>query len=629
MEELVKKLNYYTKLYDEGHPEISDEEWDNLYFQLADMERESGIILPDSPTNKVNYYSVNKLEKVEHNHFMGSLAKTKDWNEFIQYFGEHSVIGTCKLDGLTCSLRYLNGKLVSAETRGNGFVGENILHNALVIKNIPKKIDCKEELIIDGEVICKIKNFDRFSNEYSNPRNFAAGSIRLLDSNECNNRSLSFIAWNLIKGDEEERSYLKRLVFLEDLGFEVTPWTSSFDWDAKEFLINSANELSYPIDGLVGWFDDIDYGRSLGNTGHHAKQAYAFKFYDETYQTNLLDIEWTPSRSGQLTPVALFSPVDTGSSTIERASLHNINILHKILGDVPRKNSLIEVCKQNEIIPQVVKIVANGDEEIKIPNICPYCGQDTIIENDNLYCSNDSCESKLINRIDHYCGKRGMDIKGLSKATLEKLIDWEWVDSIIDIYSLGIHKEKWINKQGFGQKSVDNILNAIKESKTCELYSFISAIGIPLIGINYAKQLAAQEEDWYSFRDKIDKKYDFSQLEGFGIEMNKAIHNFDYTEADKIAQYLKMHNSMISAGSTTLDGITVCVTGKSSHFKNRDELTTAITQLGGKVTSSVTTKTTYLINNDIESNSSKNLTAKKLGIEILSEEKFIEKFLQI
>lgn len=355
----IAQLDLWTKAYDEGHPLVDDKTWDFHYFRLLDLENSTDIRLPYSPTQIVNYEVVSQLNKVKHNHPMLSLDKTKDWNEFLTYFdskdSSKAVIGMIKLDGLTCSLRYIDGYLVSAETRGNGEVGEDILHNAKVIKNIPNRIDYKDELIIDGEVICTTHDFKPFAEEYKNPRNFAAGSIRLLDARECANRNLTFIAWNVIKGFDEENSFLMRLQEIQELGFTIVPWTSSFDWDAKEFLQEQAYELGYPIDGLIGRFDDIAYGESLGSTGHHSRAAYAFKFYDEEYETELLDIEWSMSRNGQLTPVAIYKDVEIEGSVNNRASLHNISVMKELLGEHPYVGQKIWIQKANMIIPQVVR----------------------------------------------------------------------------------------------------------------------------------------------------------------------------------------------------------------------------------------------------------------------------------
>ena len=353
MDKLVKKLNEATKAYDEGKPFLSDQEWDDLYFELVKKERYAGYALSDSPTQKISYQVVSELAKAKHNHPMLSLAKTKDWHEFLLYFDYHSVVGMCKLDGLTCTLEYVDGKLVAAETRGDGEVGEVITHNVLTLPSVPKKINHKGKLIVDGEILCTYQDFERFSNEYSNPRNFAAGSIRLLDSKECAARNLKFVVWNIIEGIESN-SFVDRLVAIDKLGFLTVPWTSSFDWDAKEFLVERAQEEGYPIDGLVGRFDDIEYGQSLGSTDHHSKAAYAYKFADDLYPTTLLDIEWTMGRTGVLTPVAIFEPVEIEGAIIERANLHNLNVMEMVLGQ-PYIGQKIWISRRNMVIPQIEK----------------------------------------------------------------------------------------------------------------------------------------------------------------------------------------------------------------------------------------------------------------------------------
>lgn len=352
MKMMVAELNYHTKLYEEGHPIWSDKEWDEHYFRLMDFEKKTGIVMLDSPTQKVNYEVVNELKKVRHNHPMLSLDKTKNLREFMGYFDpSKDVVGMLKLDGLTCSLRYLNGKLVSAETRGNGEVGENILHNAKVIPSIPKYIKYKEELIVDGEIICTEENFKEFSDEYANSRNFASGSIRLLDSKECSKRNLTFIVWNIVKG-LEGNSFMHKLQQVENEGFEVVPWTSSLDWDWAEYLQDEAKKLGYPIDGLVGRYDDIAYGESLGATDHHARAAYAFKFYDELYPSTLLNIIYEPSRVGLLTPVAVFDPINIEGTLISKCSLFNISVLKEKLKK-PFVGQKIWVTKRNQIIPYI------------------------------------------------------------------------------------------------------------------------------------------------------------------------------------------------------------------------------------------------------------------------------------
>ena len=625
MRDLIDKLNYYNKMYDAGTPVISDKEYDDLYFELEKMEKETGIIYPDSPTQTIHYDVVTKLNKVTHNHQMLSLAKTKDWNNFINYFQGKDVVNMLKMDGLTCSLTYRNGELVAAETRGNGEIGEDILHNAKVIPSIPKHIYYTDELIIDGEIICKLDDFQEFSNEYANARNFASGSIRLLDSSECAKRKLTFVVWNVIKGFDNENSFFTKLAFINTLGFIVVPCTVGFHGDVKEYLVNQAKELNYPIDGLVGRFNDISYGNSLGSTDHHNKAAYAFKFYDEEYETTLRDIEWSMGKTGVLTPVAIYDDVVTEDSVINRASLHNLSIMKQLLGQ-PYHNQNIRVAKMNMIIPQVMwGDKDNSGEYFEIPTECPICGKPTMIKDDFLYCTNAQCDGKFINQLEHYCGKKGLDIKGISKATLEKLIDWGWLNSISDIYLLENHKADWITKDGFGEKSVTKILTAIEESKSCELWKYISAIGIPMIGTTYAKEIVKHFNTWGDFRYAIETGFNFSSYEGFGDILNENIHKFDYEEADFIHDhYLKTFCNKVETNTQSkISGKTFCITGKLSVFKNRDEMATAILDAGGKVVGSISGKTDYLITNDTTSGSAKNLKAQQLGIPIITEEELI------
>ena len=371
MEELVAKLNEATKYYDEGHPIMSDEEWDDLFFQLVTMEQTFGVTLEDSPTQKISYSVVNELKKAEHDHQMLSLEKTKSLETVKALMGDKSFAAMLKLDGLTCSLRYENGVLVKAETRGNGLIGEDILHNAKVIGSIPNYIATKQTLVIDGEIICSYDDFEEFSDEYKNPRNFAAGSIRLLDSSECAKRNLRFVAWDVIEGYDARGTLEHSFSMLKSLGFLVVPYRiiDLIDID-DEYLedvvtvLQDENQEShkYPIDGVVFKFNDVEYGRSLGQTSHHFKNAIAYKFYDETYPTTLLDIEWTMGRTGVLTPVAKFEPVDIDGSTVEYASLHNISVMEETLHGPGWKGQKLEVSKRNMIIPQIEWAETDGDK---------------------------------------------------------------------------------------------------------------------------------------------------------------------------------------------------------------------------------------------------------------------------
>lgn len=641
IQKLIDKLNYYTKKYDEGKPEISDKEWDDMYFHLQDLENFYGIYCEDSPTQRVNFQVVNELKKVTHNHPMLSLDKTKDIKEIEKFIGNKDYICMAKLDGLTCSLRYLDGKLISAETRGNGIVGEDVLHNVLQIKNVPKRINFKDELIVDGEVLCTYEDFEYYKDEYKNPRNFASGGIRLLDSKESASRRLSFIAWDCIKGLKEE-TLSGKLMQLEKLGFTEVPFEINFPEYTLESIINQVKNSSkniFPTDGLVFKYDNCSEYEAAGRTDHHFKGGIALKFYDENYDTVLRDIKWTMGRTGVLTPVAIFDPIDIDGTEVSKASLHNISVaqetLHTNFTTVGWEGQHIKVAKMNMIIPQITEAEEDNDGLTKfyfdIPKICPICNKITEIKKENnsemLYCVNSQCEGKLVNRIEHFFGKKGLDAKGISKATIEKLINWGWVNKISDMFELSAHETKWKNITGFGEKSVNNILQSIRESCNTNLESIISAAGIPLIGRTIARDLSKKFDGYGEFREAIKNGFDFTQYGGYGYEMQKAISEFNYNELDNIVEkYLTIKKNNDIINTEKLKDITFCITGKVNIWKNRDELSQTIVLLGGKVVGSVSKNVNYLINNDITSNSSKNLKAKDLGIKIISEQDFQKMF---
>ena len=648
---LVKCLNEYTKAYDEGNPLISDKEWDDLYFRLKELEDKTGLILSNSPTQTINYEVVNELEKKTHDHKMLSLEKTKIAEDVIRFGHGEEMLAMCKMDGLTCSLTYEAGKLVSAETRGNGLVGENILHNVRVLPSIPKTIPYCEKLTIDGEIICTYKDFEEFQDLYAHPRNFASGSIRLLDSKECFHRKLTFVAWDVIGDfydiDGNPINYLaEKLRNLRYMAFTVVPFIRTpplLKVEHVEAFIKDiqwmAEECSYPIDGAVFKFNDCEYGRSLGETEHHFKNALAYKFYDDVFLTSLLDIEWTMGRTGTLTPVAIFTPINIDGTEVNRASLHNISIMGKTLHGKPFYGQKLEVYKANMIIPQISNSGTVNDMEdpryidyFTIPKICPVCGELTEQKSECsctvLVCSNPNCPGKFINKLDHFCGKKGLDMKGISKATLEKLLDWGWIETYVDIFNLSEHKSDWVKKSGFGVRSVEKILSAIEEGKTCELHQFIASLGIPLIGTTASKDLANHFKTWDNFIKAVENKYAFYELPNFGAEMHSSISKFNYDEAKFIAShYINfVESETAETANSNLEGKVFVVTGKVNRFKNRDELKSKIEALGGKVTGSVSKNTHYLINNDVNSTSSKNNTAKSLNIPILSEDDFIEMF---
>lgn len=622
---LVNELNKHTELYDAGEPIISDREWDDMYFELVNLEQEWEYVLPNSPTQKVNYTVVNELQKVTHNHPMLSLDKTKDWSAFLQYFTDRDVVGMLKLDGCTCSLRYVDGKLVSAETRGDGTEGEDILHNALVIKNIPKKINYTDELIVDGEIICTKKDFEEFKDQYANSRNFASGSIRLLDSKECENHNLKFVLWNVIKSPYN--TVIDNFVKMQKLGFTVTPWTSSFDWDAKEFLVEQAQEYGYPIDGLVGRFNDIIFGESLGATGHHSRAAYAFKFYDELYETKLIDIEWTLGKTGTITPTAIFQTVQIDGCDISRASLHNISIIKK-LGLT--NNCTVKISKRNEIIPQVEECLQDGDSAIEIPKYCPICGGKTAIVKENesevLMCTNDYCSGKLLGRLKFFVSKHAINIDGLSEATLDFLIAVEWVKSFKDIYHLSQYRHQWLCYNGFGERSIDKILAAIEDSRDVKLENFITALSIPNIGKSAAKTISnAFNGDIYAVLDAYDQGYNWTQLNDFGEVMANNINKFfkenigDVYNLAKEFNFMKYEQKQVK--ENPFNGKTLCVTGKLNHF-TRDSINAKISELGAKAAGSVSSKTDYLITNE-QSGSSKYKKAVELNVTIITEDEFL------
>ena len=648
---LVQELNRLTKLYDEGHPEISDKEWDDLYFKLKEMEEKTGIIYPDSPTQNIHFEKVSELKKIKHNHPMLSLDKTKNIKDIDSFINKHEWVAMAKMDGLTCSLRYINGELISAETRGNGIEGEDITHNAKIISSIPQKINYKNELIIDGEIICTYKNFEFFNNEYKNPRNFASGSIRLLDAQECSKRKLTFIAWDVIKGFDNQ-TLTDNLMDLHFEGFTIVPFTikSSVVLNTEiaiDTIKSNCEELSYPIDGIVFKYNNLKEYVAAGRTDHHFKGGLAYKFYDETYPTRLKYIQWTMGRTGVLTPVAVFDPIEIDGTIVERASLHNVSIMREILGNCAYVGEPLEVAKMNQIIPQIIEagpkydygyVIGHGGVSAHdVIERCPICGGevDYITSPDgviNAYCSNPHCEGKLINILDHFCGKKGLDIKGISKATFEKLIDWGWLGNIEEVFSLSNFRDEWIKKPGFGIKSVDKMLQAIEDAKHTTLDAFISAIGIPLIGRTVAKDLINYFETYEDFRNAInDNTYDFSILNNFGEEMNKNIKNFDYAEADRISKLLFIEAPVVNNNiiNNNLEGKTIVITGKLTNFKNRAELKSIIEAHGGKVVDSISSKTSMLINNDINSTSSKNKTAKNNGIPIITELDFINQYIEI
>lgn len=638
---LIKKMKEWQLAYDEGRPQISDAQWDEYYYALLEFEKHSDIVSEDSPTQIIDYQVVNKLEKVEHNHPMLSLQKSKDVEDIKSFVNGRDWIAMGKMDGLTCSLLYRGGRLVRAETRGNGEVGEDITHNAWVIPSIPKEIlyaKEDEEVIIDGEVICAYEDFDTFKENYANPRNFAAGSIRLLNSKECANRKLTFVAWDLVKGLErfikKGDTLSNKLETLYALNFTTVPWITAtpennYDIDrAIETLKNTCRIMSYPIDGLVFKYNNCEEYAAAGVTDHHPRGGMAYKFYDDLYETTLRSIEWQQGRTGVFTPIAVFDDVDTGDSIVNRASLHNVSMMKQLLGE-PFSGQKLRIFKANCIIPQVYDAELNDNKASTLYlDKCPSCGAPLELRNNagvlTLWCPNEQCEGKIINKLEYFCGKKGLDIKGISKATLEKLMDWGWVNNFEDIFNLDNHRQEWINKEGFGAKSVDKILDAIENARHCTLVNFLSSLGIPLIGPAVVKELVKIFDTYESFREAVTAGYKFSELANFGYEKEKAILTFDYAQADAVYKYLGIDVLKAQPPQIKLKDLTFVCTGKLQVVGTRDKLKELIEHNGGKLAGSVSSKTSYLINNDLESTSGKNKTAKNLGIPIISESQFLD-----
>lgn len=641
MRKLIDKLNYYTKLYDEGRPSVSDMEWDTLYFKLLHLEKKLGYAYPDSPTQKISYQVVSELPEVKHSHPMLSLGKTHEIEDVNKFYPNMEKIIMLKMDGLTCSLRYEDGKLVQAETRGDGVKGQSVIHCAKVVKNIPLTIPFKQTITVDGEIICDTETFKKeFSDKYSNARNFAAGSIQLLDSKECAERGLSFIAWDWIDGEEDNLS--DKLDILSSLGFETVPYEvftkREFTDDKLQQYRTLANLRHYPIDGLVIKVNDCKIYADAGLTSHHPLAAIAYKYEDETYETCLIDIEWSLGKTGVLTPVAIFNEVEIDGAKVNRSTLHNVTIMKELLGRAYQGQSL-QVCRANQVTPHIVSAgIPESSADIEgirldtIPTTCPVCGGETYIEKKNdtevLKCGNPECSGQLLTKIDHYASKKGLDIKGLSRATLEKLINWGWVNEIADLYQLKDKKEEWVKKPGFGYASVNNVLQSIEESRKPKLSSFLCAIGIPLVGTTLSKQLTKELFNTYTdFREAVNDHYNFSHLDKVGEEKTAAILNFDYRFADRAASFiLEWAPEDTVSANQNLAGEKIAITGGLKHFKNRNELVKAIESHGGKVIGSVSKNTTWLINNSPNSSSSKNVTAQKLGIPIITEEEFINQF---
>lgn len=642
IKELVKELNRYRDAYyNESRPTISDAEYDKLFDELQSLENKTGIIMSNSPTQTVGYEVKSQLEKIKHEYPMLSLDKTKSVDELNKFVGDKDAIVMLKLDGLTVAVTYENGIMIKAETRGNGSEGELITSNAKTFVNLPTTIPYKDKLVVFGEAIITYDDFKTINNKlsedekYKNPRNLVSGSVRQLNSQICAERNVKFIAWRLVEGSDNNDFY-QRLLELKSYGFDIVP-TAFYDSCKIKQILEEAHQVAadekIPIDGCVVSYRNVKYMDSLGATSHHMRSQYAFKYTDEEAETTLLDIEWSMGKSGQLTPVAIFEPIELEGTTVSRASVHNVSILTKLdlqVGDT------VTVYKSNQIIPQIRKNLSSKNREvsyIKLPSYCPVCEHQTEMIKDNdtevLMCTNPYCKGKLLGRLSHFVSKKGMDIDGLSEETLRRFIDLGWLKNIFDIYCLPVHFDKLSKMDGFGMRSVAKLQNAIENSKMTDLQHFIAALSIPNIGTSQSKELAKVFKTWDDFSAAGFGDYDFSQLDGFGEVLNKNIHTWFKTmyDEDRIGQLVRnvaIVNDKEDISSDKLSGKLFVITGSLNHYKNRDELKNILETNGAKVGNSISSKTSYLINNDINSNSSKNKKAKQLNIPIITEEEVME-----
>lgn len=632
----VRELNAASEAYyNSDNPIMSDYEFDCKFDELRKWEDETGIVLGNSPTQNVGYDVVSNLEKTTHSHPMLSLGKTKLVDDLIKFSSGKDCVISLKMDGLTVLNTYENGKLQKSETRGNGEVGEVITHNAKVFEDFPINIPFDRKFEIEGEAIITKNNFERINinGEYKTCRNLASGSVRQLDSKIAKDRHVHFVAW---KVPFCLKTYTEGFRIAEDYGFEVVPYvtynSNTDDINEKiEQLKAIANEKSYPIDGLVISYNNVEYGKSLGMTGHHPKHSLAFKFYDEESVSTLKDIEWSMGKTGNLTPVAVFEPIEIDGTQVERASLHNVSILKDLelgIGDE------ITVVKCNQIIPQI-KDNLTRNNTCEIPSICPICGQPTRIvkENDSevLMCTNLDCKGKLLGKLTHAVSRDALNVDGLSESTIEKFINLGWLNSIKDIYHLSDHENEMKTLDGFGKKSVDKLLASIEKSRNTNLQRFLYGLSIPLLGKSASQDIAKacnQSLDTFTNALMDGGKDAFTYIDGIGDALGKSIIGYWNKNGSKIIElskefYFETPNIMLDEIPKTLQGKTFVVTGSVNHYKNRDELKADIVVHGGTVAGSVSSKTSYLINNDINSTSSKNQKAKSLNIPIISEDDFL------
>ena len=641
MRELVEFLNRARRAYEQEDTEIiSNYEYDRLYDELQGLEKELGTTLASSPTVNVGYEVLSELPKERHERPMLSLDKTKEVGRLKEFLGEQKAVISWKLDGLTIVLTYRDGELQKAVTRGNGEVGEVITNNARVFQNLPCRIPYQGELILRGEAVISYRDFEKINEEiedvdarYKNPRNLCSGSVRQLNNEVTAKRNVKFYAFTLVRaeGVDFQNSRLYQMKWLSDQGFDVVenhPVTADTIEQEVEWFARHIEKNEIPSDGLVLVYDDIAYGESLGTTAKFPRDSFAFKWADEIRKTTLLEIEWSPSRTGLINPVAIFEPVELEGTTVSRASVHNISIMEELelgVGDQ------IEVYKANMIIPQIARnLTRSGVKDI--PKACPVCGGKTKIHMDNdtktLYCTNPQCQAKHVKSFTLFVSRDAMNIEGLSEATLEKFIQHGYIKDFTDIFHLDRYEEQIKNMDGFGEKSYVNLQNSIENARNTTMPRLIYSLGIPNIGTANAKVICrALDQDPEKILNATEE--DLSEISGVGGVIAGMFVGYFADEGHRdvflrLLKEVRIPQEETDAGGQIFSGVNFVITGTVNHFANRGEVKEEIEKRGGKVTGSVTSKTNYLINNDLTSGSSKNRKARELGIPIISEDEFIE-----
>ena len=639
MKELINILNKASELYYQKNTiMMTDYEYDHLYDELVELEKETNMTLSNSPTINVEPEISSSLKQVEHPSPMLSLAKTKKVSELENFLGDKEGLLSWKLDGLTIVLTYEDGKLISGVTRGTGIIGELVTENVKQFKNVPLTIPYKGRLVLRGEAIIKYSDFNRMneelgdgSSQYKNPRNLCSGSVRQLDSSITAKRCVNCIIFALIESSTNI-SNLKSECFdwLKNQGFEVVEHYKVTKNTVKEQVLmfkEKVKEYDIPSDGLVITYDDIAYGNSLGTTAKFPKHSLAFKWKDETVATTLRKVDWLVSRTGLINPVAVFDPVELEGTIVSRASVHNVSILEGLklgIGDT------IVVYKANMIIPQIASNSTQSGN-LEIPDRCPVCGSKaSIISNSDvkyLYCMNDFCKAKLIKRLSLFVSRNAMNIDGISDMILNKLITEKIVNNYKDLYHLDRYKDKIIAFDGFGEKSYSNMVNSIEKSRHVKLANFIYALGIPDIGFSRAKLICNHFNNDFNKISNLTYE-ELSNISGVGDVIAKEwIDTFSNPDFIEELKELKEEIDIPKASTNSnkdLDGLTFVITGSLNKFTNRDTMIEFIEEHGGKVVTSISSKVNYLINNDITSTSTKNNKAKELGINIIDEDKFLE-----